>query len=281
MSTESNVLVSAVPLGAVTQCRVVRSQIHGSRRAIAYDLHTDQQQNQQEQEQNQLQEQQQNQHVLRATRTPRTESIFSRYSYDICLARSSSVVGQVVSNATGTEFSIIQRSEKPEEEEEEEKGGSKWTEVCAIVYKPRDRKFGHRRGPRKMAVVIRAVDSSGKAADDCSAVPLAAKYHACVSSGHDTDAAGSIVALENKAPRWNARAMAYMLDFGGRVTMASSKNLQLISMDCDRYVVVQFGKTDRDVFTLDFRFPVSPVMAFGIAVSVMVRKNNALLFNLK
>ncbi|KAJ2843489.1 hypothetical protein GGI22_007189, partial [Coemansia erecta] len=162
---------------------------------------------------------------------------------------------------------------KPGEEEEEKEGGGKWTEICAIIYKPRARKFGHRRGPRKMAVIIRAVDSSGAAADGGCAVPLAARYHACVSNGHATDAAGSIVVLENKAPKWNARAMAYMLDFGSRVTMASSKNLQLISMDCDRYVVVQFGKTDRDVFTLDFRFPASPLMAFGIAVSVMVRKN--------
>ncbi|KAJ2210518.1 hypothetical protein EV179_006197, partial [Coemansia sp. RSA 487] len=138
------------------------------------------------------------------------------------------------------------------------------------------------RGPRKMAVVIRAIVNDD-AADSSAAceVSLVSKYRTCVANNRDqaekamTDATGSIVVLENKTPKWSVNRMAYMLDFGGRVTMASSKNFQLICLDCDHYVAVQFGKTDRDAFTLDFRFPVSPVMAFGIAVSVIVRSKNS------
>ncbi|KAJ2534462.1 Tubby- protein 2, partial [Coemansia sp. RSA 1933] len=138
--------------------------------------------------------------------------------------------------------------------------------VCAVVYKRRPRRLGHRRGPRRMAVVVRAVDASGKAAITCDE-PLAAMYR------QGTAAADAIVVLENKAPKWSSASMAYMLDFGGRVTEASSKNFQLISLDCDSYVAVQFGKTGPDAYALDWRFPVSPLMAFGVAVSIMVRKN--------
>lgn len=32
-------------------------------------------------------------------------------------------------------------------------------------------------------------------------------------------------------------------------------------------VIVQFGRVGKDLFTLDFRFPLSPLQAFGIALS--------------
>lgn len=41
----------------------------------------------------------------------------------------------------------------------------------------------------------------------------------------------SCVVLRNKPPRWNAAMGAYCLNFGGRVTQASVKNFQLVSVD--------------------------------------------------
>lgn len=32
-------------------------------------------------------------------------------------------------------------------------------------------------------------------------------------------------------------------------------------------VVMQFGRVDTDTFTCDFRYPLSPIQAFGIALS--------------
>lgn len=39
------------------------------------------------------------------------------------------------------------------------------------------------------------------------------------------------VVLRNKPPRWNQSMGAYCLNFGGRVTQASVKNFQLVSVD--------------------------------------------------
>lgn len=33
------------------------------------------------------------------------------------------------------------------------------------------------------------------------------------------------------------------------------------------YIVMQFGKIDDDTFTMDFRYPLSPVQAFAIALT--------------
>ncbi|KAI9502413.1 tubby C-terminal-like domain-containing protein [Coemansia spiralis] len=87
-----------------------------------------------------------------------------------------------------------------------------------------------------------------------------------------TDESGSIIVLENKLPKWNTNSRSYTLDFHGRVTVSSSKNFQLINLDDDEYVVVQFGKVGDDTYSLDFRFPMSPVMAFGIVLTSLVRK---------
>jgi len=37
--------------------------------------------------------------------------------------------------------------------------------------------------------------------------------------------------LRNKPPKWNDTLNAYCLNFGGRVTQASVKNFQLVSVD--------------------------------------------------
>ena len=61
-----------------------------------------------------------------------------------------------------------------------------------------------------------------------------------------------------------------MLNFNGRVTQASVKNFQLIAKDGN--TVMQFGKIDQNIFNLDFSFPLSPLQAFGIALSSFERK---------
>lgn len=42
---------------------------------------------------------------------------------------------------------------------------------------------------------------------------------------------GQSVVLRNKAPKWNEAIGAFCLNFGGRVTHASVKNFQLVSVD--------------------------------------------------
>ncbi|KAI8801560.1 Tub family-domain-containing protein [Cladochytrium replicatum] len=73
--------------------------------------------------------------------------------------------------------------------------------------------------------------------------------------------------LRNKSPRWNEATQSHCLNFGGRVTQPSIKNFQLIAEGEDGYIVMQFGRCGTDYFTLDARFPLTPLEAFAIALT--------------
>jgi len=93
--------------------------------------------------------------------------------------------------------------------------------------------------------------------------------------------------LRNKAPRWHEQLQCWCLNFRGRVTIASVKNFQLIAapsqapapaaagaptpsqpapQDQDK-IILQFGKVAKDMFTMDYRYPLSAFQAFAICLS--------------
>ncbi|KGN46139.1 tubby-like F-box protein 8 [Cucumis sativus] len=95
--------------------------------------------------------------------------------------------------------------------------------------------------------------------------------------------------LRNKAPRWHEQLQCWCLNFRGRVTVASVKNFQLIAAtspaaeapvpsqpppqpaqpthsDHDK-IILQFGKVGKDMFTMDYRYPLSAFQAFAICLS--------------
>lgn len=65
---------------------------------------------------------------------------------------------------------------------------------------------------------------------------------------------------------------AYVLDFDGRVEKGSVKNFQLCDPKNDDFVYLQFGRIDDTVFSMDFKFPLSPIQAFGICLSSLDNK---------
>lgn len=82
--------------------------------------------------------------------------------------------------------------------------------------------------------------------------------------------------LKNKAPRWHEQLQCWCLNFKGRVTVASVKNFQLVaSADPSQNipaaeqekVILQFGKIGKDIFTMDYRYPLSAFQAFAICLS--------------
>lgn len=76
-----------------------------------------------------------------------------------------------------------------------------------------------------------------------------------------------MVTMINKPPKWNDTVRAFVLNFNGRVTMASVKNFQLVTPEDHERIVLQFGRVGKDLFTMDFQWPLSPLQAFGICVS--------------
>ncbi|GJU34270.1 tubby-like F-box protein 5 [Tanacetum coccineum] len=77
--------------------------------------------------------------------------------------------------------------------------------------------------------------------------------------------------LKNKAPRWHEQLQCWCLNFKGRVTVASVKNFQLVAsvdpshnvsaVEQDK-VILQFGKIGKDIFTMDYRYPLSAIPSF-------------------
>ncbi|XP_009610594.1 tubby-like F-box protein 5 [Nicotiana tomentosiformis] len=82
--------------------------------------------------------------------------------------------------------------------------------------------------------------------------------------------------LKNKAPRWHEQLQCWCLNFKGRVTVASVKNFQLatavdpsqnIPVAVQETVILQFGKIGKDIFTMDYCYPLSAFQAFAICLS--------------
>jgi len=83
----------------------------------------------------------------------------------------------------------------------------------------------------------------------------------------------SSVRLESRRPRWSPRLRSLTLDFFGRCSKASPKNIQLqlpgADQTCTSQETVQllFGKIDDNLFVLDYRQPLGMVQAFAVALS--------------
>ena len=81
-----------------------------------------------------------------------------------------------------------------------------------------------------------------------------------------------LLALQNRPPWWNVELGSFVLNFGGRVSVASVKNFQLCGSDQD-YIMLQFGRIQgRHSFTMDFQHPLTAVQAFAIAISSLQSK---------
>ncbi|XP_047310301.1 tubby-like F-box protein 2 [Impatiens glandulifera] len=85
---------------------------------------------------------------------------------------------------------------------------------------------------------------------------------------------GKPLILKNKLPRWHEQLQCWCLNFKGRVTVASVKNFQLaaepsdkISVSDQERVILQFGKIGKDIFTMDYQYPLSAFQAFAICLS--------------
>jgi hypothetical protein len=82
-----------------------------------------------------------------------------------------------------------------------------------------------------------------------------------------------LMTLQNRPPWWNVELGSFVLNFGGRVSVASVKNFQLCERTDHDRIMLQFGRIQgRHSFTMDFQHPLSAVQAFSIAISSLQSK---------
>lgn len=169
-----------------------------------------------------------------------------------------SFVGKLRSNMLGTHFTIFDSGESP-------KAGISYNsekcrrELVAIIYEPNV--FGFK-GPRRMTVVIPGMDTN------CERIEVRpqTENHSLVERWKQKQV-NNLIELHNKTPVWNDDTQSYVLNFHGRVTQASVKNFQIVPDNDVDYMVMQFGRVAEDVFTMDYKYPMCALQAFGIALS--------------
>ncbi|TVT97995.1 hypothetical protein EJB05_10668, partial [Eragrostis curvula] len=147
------------------------------------------------------------------------------------------------------------------------------------------------RGPRKMncimdSIPVSAIEEGGSAPTQTEFPSSTSHSFASVpffrsKSGRLNSSAGQLpsqnenkMVLKNKSPRWHEHLQCWCLNFHGRVTVASVKNFQLVASDVSDSsnqehddVILQFGKIGKDLFTMDYRYPISAFQAFAICLS--------------
>ena len=186
-------------------------------------------------------------------------------NYMVCmdkrdLARDSpAYLGKLRANFIGTEYQLFDDGESLEGARGS--GSELRKELGVVNFAPN---VIGTRGPRKMKVACPAVDEGSNAPaifrqKDKDEDSMMAKFKAM----HTQD----MFLMINKPPKWNDSVGAYVLNFNGRVTMASVKNFQLVTPSDLETVVLQFGRVSKEEFSMDYQWPLSPLQAFCICIS--------------
>lgn len=151
--------------------------------------------------------------------------------------------------------------------------------------------------PGKPELLPRALEDSFRSISfarsiDNSTEFSSARFSDIIGAGNEEEEEGKErpLVLKNKSPRWHEQLQCWCLNFRGRVTVASVKNFQLIAAtqpasggvapptgtgvappsqppsDPDK-IILQFGKVGKDMFTMDYRYPLSAFQAFAICLT--------------
>lgn len=137
-------------------------------------------------------------------------------------------------------------------------------ELAAVLFETNILGFG---GPRKMTVVIPGMMESGVPGETkpFEVKPMTERDTILerIKRGRNTD----LITMSNKKPQWNEVSQSYTLNFQGRVTKASVKNFQIVHDEDQDYVVLQFGRVEDSLFTMDYQYPMTAIQAFAICLS--------------
>eukprot|EP00301_Raphidiophrys_heterophryoidea_P020826 c5418_g1_i1.p1 GENE.c5418_g1_i1~~c5418_g1_i1.p1 ORF type:complete len:536 (+),score=112.30 c5418_g1_i1:25-1632(+) len=182
---------------------------------------------------------------------------------------SASYLGTVTSNFLGTEFYLYDGGVVPNAVSHIQAGKSPFRvrrELSHVVF---DRNvMGSQPRALKARVPARLAAQDPYAASE---VTNSQNTSSQSQESDDLDTNNS-VEFVNKPPFWSEENECWMLDFFGRVNLASAKNFQLVQGQDGQEVFLMFGKMTETRYALDFRYPLSPLQAFGIGLAGIARK---------
>jgi len=182
---------------------------------------------------------------------------------------SDNCIGKLRSNFIGTEFVLYDNGYNPKKlpkdamngKDKDGRGIRKELGVCIntqnVVGAP---------SPRKVRGLIpQVLDDQPKAYMPTTEEQTILARESSGSLGND------FIAMASKQPKYNNTTGKYSLNFSGRVKMASVKNVQLVYQGQED-VLLQFGKTGKNDFILDFQYPFTPMQAFAFGLTSLAYK---------
>ncbi|KAJ3323989.1 hypothetical protein HDV06_000965 [Boothiomyces sp. JEL0866] len=180
--------------------------------------------------------------IMYAVKKFNTDAKYLIYTAKNNVNDSDVLVGKVKTNVIGTSFSIFAEDE-----------------IAFVQY---DSSILGPRGPRRIKVIMPALENGNPIAP----LPEEEKMSLSERISDGTDQQRYLI-LKNKPPQWNVDTNSFVLDFAGRVSVSSVKNFQIIHENDLDYISLQFGRIDKDKFTMDAQYPFTLLQAFGIALT--------------
>ncbi|ETP46952.1 hypothetical protein F442_06879 [Phytophthora nicotianae P10297] len=179
--------------------------------------------------------------------------------------RSNLIVGKLRANWSGSEYTVYDGGMSPSKTALE---ANVRNILGAVEFSYDDM------GPGRLAVQIPHVQSNGTAS---------------IWKDKPTEASNSdaerLMMLHNKRPHFDEKTGGHVLDFGGRVTMPSIKNFQMMCDTLGDATVLQFGRVScqppgprrqcnchKSTFTMDVKYPLSPLQGFAICLASLDTK---------
>lgn len=250
-----------VPLDAgIIRC-YVKQVYRGVFKQYSYELYL----------QGQIGTQEEDKFLLSARRQVRSNMTANYLIYTDKEGADGARIGRMGSNFLGTCFTMYDNGRDPQKVAKIQDAVSSGDELVhnvlqireelgCVTYEPNRTSVG----PRKMRVVIPDVDENGVSSKVVRPMSRQDRLVTRLQTGDLKD----LMRFSNREPVFREDLGAYCLDFGGRVSMASVKNFQLInSEDPSMGNILQFGRVADDMFTMDFQWPLSPFQAFAICLS--------------
>lgn len=115
--------------------------------------------------------------------------------------------------------------------------------------------------PRRLKAILPSVGTDGK----IEPKPLHSFNRLIEQAKKNKPNLNSFMTFHSKEPYFDCGE--YKLNFKGRVTTPSVKNMQLV--DDHNEIIIQFGKVGDDRFHLDYKAPFNAFQAFALALTVM------------